>query len=188
MTADLASWLGPFAALAGSSVLVWLPVAAFVDLEGVPPISGEVCYAFAGFLAYRGAAPLAVVVALALAGSFAGMTLAWAIGRAVRASANAGAASGPSRGSKLVARAQAWAERHAFWGSLAGFGALERPSSMLWVRFVPFIRAYASYPNGVVGVRFRSFAAWSFVGTGAFVGAWVVAGYVAGPALAGVGL
>lgn len=167
MTADLSAYV----ALASGTVLWWLPVLAFVDLVGFPPIPGEAVYAAAGALLVASPVSLLTGFALALVGSTAGMTFAYVVGTAARRPVGRLEAWLTARAPKTVGRARLWLQR--------------LPAKEAWIRLVPFARAYSSYAFGAESRpgSLARYVALSVAGTAACVAAWMAVGAVTGSSL-----
>ncbi|PYC76569.1 DedA family protein [Micromonospora arborensis] len=144
-------------------------VALLVALESiVPPIPSEIVLALAGFLAHEGQFNVVVVVLAATAGSLVGaLVLYWL-----------GAALGEERlkrwldriplvDSDDLERADRWFERHGRWAVLIG-------------RVVPVVRSLVSVPAGANRMPLGEFILLTTIGSGAWNGLIVGAGYLLG--------
>ncbi|MFG1870612.1 DedA family protein [Micromonospora arborensis] len=144
-------------------------VALLVALESiVPPIPSEIVLALAGFLAHEGQFNLVVVVLAATAGSLVGaLVLYWL-----------GAALGEERlkrwldhiplvDSEDLEKADRWFERHGRWAVLIG-------------RVVPVVRSLVSVPAGANRMPLGEFILLTTIGSGAWNGLIVGAGYLLG--------
>lgn len=137
--------------------LGYVGIAALTFLENVfPPIPSEVVIPLAGFVAARGALRLEIVIAAAFAGSLAGTTAWYELGRRV--------------GQR---RLKHWVARHGRWLTL-GPRDLERadlwfrshgPWAVCLGRMVPGVRTLISLPAGFTAMPLTRFLAYSAVGT-----------------------
>jgi membrane protein DedA with SNARE-associated domain len=149
--------------------LSYLGVALLVALENLfPPIPSEIVLPFAGFVARDGNATLWGMVAAATAGSMAGAWILYGIAAAI----------GPDRlhafvaryGKWLrltnedIARAERWFDRNAVTAVLVG-------------RCVPLIRSLVSIPAGFRRMSFVTFTVYTLIGSVAWNGALIGAGY-----------
>ncbi|MEV1319312.1 DedA family protein [Micromonospora arborensis] len=144
-------------------------VALLVALESiVPPIPSEIVLALAGFLAHEGQFNVVVVVLAATAGSLVGaLVLYWL-----------GAALGEERlkrwldriplvDSEDLEKADRWFERHGRWAVLIG-------------RVVPVVRSLVSVPAGANRMPLGEFILLTTIGSGAWNGLIVGAGFMLG--------
>ncbi|MEU7801843.1 DedA family protein [Micromonospora arborensis] len=144
-------------------------VALLVTLESiVPPIPSEIVLALAGFLAHEGQFNVVVVVLAATAGSLVGaLVLYWL-----------GAALGEERlkrwldriplvDSEDLEKADRWFERHGRWAVLIG-------------RVVPVVRSLVSVPAGANRMPLGEFILLTTIGSGAWNGLIVGAGFMLG--------
>ncbi|MFU8872650.1 DedA family protein [Micromonospora sp. SL4-19] len=162
---DLLTWLQGL-----SPLLIYLVAAMIVAGETAVIfgllVPGEATLLLVGFLAYAGTLRLAPTLLAMMAAAVTGDTLAFRAGRRY----------GPRlRASGLGARigADRWGRADSLLGRLGGRGVLV-------ARWVPFVRTLAPRLAGAAGLPYRRFAPWNLAGVVSWVGASVLAGYVAG--------
>lgn len=137
-----------------------LETGAFVGL--VAP--GETIVVVGGLAAQHGDVWLPAIAALAWAGAFAGDSASFALGRRFgrrllrRLSGRLGI------GEERLRRVEAILVRHG-------------GKSVLFGRFVGFVRALAPFMAGASGLRYRSFLPWSLAGTGLWALTFSLVGY-----------
>jgi membrane protein DedA with SNARE-associated domain len=150
--------------------LGYIGVAALTLLENLfPPVPSEVVIPLAGFVAARGDLQLGLVILAATAGSLAGATVWYAIGRRV--------------GER---RLRAWVSRSGKWLTLSERdldGAQQwfrrnGTKTVLIGRLVPGVRTFVSLPAGFVGMPLGPFLLYSAIGTAAWTAALAYAGVV----------
>lgn len=144
-------------------------VALLVALESVvPPIPSEIVLAMAGYLAAEGRFSVVLIVLAATAGSLAGALLLYWLGAAL----------GEERLKRWLdrvplvdrddlERADRWFERHGRWAVLVG-------------RLVPVVRSLVSVPAGANRMRLGEFVLLTALGSGAWNGLLVGAGFTLG--------
>jgi len=147
-----------------------LGVALLMFLENVfPPIPSELIMPLAGFNAAQGRMSLWETLLAGTAGSLAGTSVWYVIGRAIGAERMRRLAGRHGRWLTLsvadVDRAQNWFDRHGGVAVLLG-------------RLLPTIRTLISVPAGLARMPFPRFLAWSFVGTFAWTAILGIAGYL----------
>lgn len=131
------------------------------------PVPDETLLTFTGYLIYRGDLSLPLSVVCALAGSAAGMTISYALGRTF------GLALLHRYGKYLhltperLARAHAWFERIGHWALTVGY-------------FIPGVRHLTAYAAGMTEVRPHQFALFAYTGTVLWVSCFVGLGYFLG--------
>jgi membrane protein DedA with SNARE-associated domain len=150
--------------------LGYLGVAALTFLENVfPPIPSELVIPLAGFVAADGDLRLAFVIAVGSAGSLAGATVWYAIGRRIGEHRLRAWIARYGRWLTLsvrdVDRAQVWFRRH---GAAAVF----------FGRLVPGVRTLVSLPAGFSSMPLAVFLLWSALGTSVWTAALAYAGVV----------
>ena len=145
-------------------------IAALAFLENVfPPIPSELVIPLAGFVAAQGTLRLEGVIAAATAGSLAGSTAWYALGRRIG-----------------KARLHRWIEQHGRWITLS-LEDLRRVD--LWFRshgswavclgrMVPGVRTLISLPAGFTAMPLPRFLAYSTLGTLAWTGLLATAGMI----------
>jgi membrane protein DedA with SNARE-associated domain len=143
-------------------------VAALTFLENVfPPIPSELVIPLAGFVAARGGAQVAIVIAAGTAGSLAGASLWYVLGRRVG-----------------EARFRDWVRRHGKWLTLS-VKDLDRaqawfkrhgPAAVFLGRLIPGVRTFVSLPAGFAGMPAVPFLLWSALGTLLWTAALAYAG------------
>ncbi|MFI6129237.1 DedA family protein [Micromonospora sp. NPDC051141] len=162
---DLLNWLQELPPL-----LIYLVAAMIVAGETAVIVGllvpGEATLLLVGFLAYAGTLRLAPALAVMVAAAVMGDTLAYRAGRRhgprLRAS-GLGARIGPHR----------WRRAEELLDRLGGRG-------MMAARWVAFARTLAPRLAGGGGMPYRRFAPWNLAGVVSWVGASVLAGYLAG--------
>ncbi|MRX51314.1 DedA family protein [Paracoccus sp. S-4012] len=147
-----------------------LGVALLMFLENVfPPIPSELIMPLAGFNAAQGTMSLPVVILAGTAGSLAGATLWYLLGRAVGAERIRRLAARHGRWLTVspgdVDRASAWFDRHG--GKAVFFG-----------RLVPAVRTLISIPAGLAGMPLGRFLGWSALGSLLWTTFLAIAGYM----------
>ncbi|WFE41338.1 DedA family protein [Micromonospora sp. WMMD998] len=168
---DLLNWLQELPPL-----LIYLVTAMIVAGETAVIfgllVPGEATLLLVGFLAYAGTLRLAPTLAVMVAAAVIGDTLAYRSGRRygprLRAS-GLGARIGPHR----------WRRAEELLDRLGGRGVLA-------ARWVAFARTLAPRLAGAGGLPYRRFAPWNLAGVVGWVGASVLAGYLAGESYARV--
>lgn len=162
---DLLTWLQGLPAL-----LIYLVAAMIVAGETAVIfgllVPGEATLLLVGFLAYAGTLRLVPALAAMTAAAVIGDTLAFRAGRRY----------GPRlRASGLGARigAHRWQRADSLLDRLGGRGVLA-------ARWVAFARTLAPRLAGAAGLPYRRFAPWNLAGVASWVGASVLAGYLAG--------
>lgn len=132
-------------------------IAALTLLENVfPPIPSEVVIPLAGFVSARGTLRIEIVIAAAFAGSLAGTSAWYALGRRVG-----------------QARLLEWVARHGKWVTL---GPRDVQRADLWFRshgswavclgrMVPGVRTLISLPAGFAAMPLTRFLVYSSIGT-----------------------
>lgn len=135
----------------------------------VPPIPSELIMPLAGFTAARGELHPVLVILAGSAGSLAGSTLWYALGRGLGSERLKRFAARRGRWLTLtpkeIDRACAWFDRHGWLAVLAG-------------RMVPAVRTLISVPAGVAAMPVGVFLAASAVGTLAWTTLLTGAGYL----------
>jgi membrane protein DedA with SNARE-associated domain len=134
-----------------------------------PPIPSEAVMPLAGFLAAQGRLPALGVVLAGTAGSVAGATLWYLVGRAW----------GEARFHRFVIRWGHWftispqeAERAVRWFRSRGGWAV------CLGRLVPAVRTVISVPAGIAGMPFPAFLGWTTLGSLIWVSLLTAAGYL----------
>ncbi|QLQ36908.1 DedA family protein [Micromonospora robiginosa] len=162
---DLLSWLQGL-----SPLLIYLVAATIVAGETAVIfgllVPGEATLLLVGFLAYAGTLRLAPALLAMTAAAVIGDTLAYRAGRRY----------GPRlRASGLGARlgSHRWRRAEELLDRLGGRG-------MLAARWIAFARTLAPRLAGGGGMPYRRFAPWNLAGVVSWVGASVLAGYLAG--------
>ncbi len=165
MLIDLTEWVTDVIDKLG-----YLGVALLVALENLfPPIPSEIVLPFAGFVARDGDATLWGMIAAATVGSLLGAWILYGIAAAI----------GPDRMHAFIARygkwlrltnediakAERWFDRNAILAVLVG-------------RCVPLIRSLVSIPAGFRRMSFVTFTIYTVIGSLAWNGALIGAGYV----------
>jgi len=148
----------------------YLGIVVLTFLENVfPPIPSEVIMPLAGFKAAQGTLSLPLVIAAGTAGSLAGASVWYYLGRKL----------GQARVIRLAARHGRWltmspqdVESAAAWFQRHGW------SAVLIGRLVPAIRSVISLPAGIARMSLPAFLALSAVGTGLWTTLLVGAGYL----------
>lgn len=147
-------------------------IALVTCLENViPPIPSELVMPLAGFIASRDDLTFWGVVAAGTAGSLAGATAWYVVGRRVG-----------------EARVRAFFRRRGRW---AGLSETDIDRAMDWFRrhgaiavligrLLPAVRTFISLPAGFAGMSLVPFLAYSLVGTAAWIAALTWAGMVLG--------
>jgi membrane protein DedA with SNARE-associated domain len=145
-------------------------IAALTFLENVfPPIPSEVVIPLAGFVAAQGTLRADLVIATASAGSLAGATAWYELGRRVGEQ-----------------RVRQWVERHGRWITLSPQD-LQRVEAWFrshgtWAvclgRLVPGVRTLISLPAGFTGMPIGRFLAYSALGTVAWTALLASAGMI----------
>ena len=145
-------------------------IAALTFLENMfPPIPSELVIPLAGFVAAQGVLRLDLVIAAATAGSLAGSTAWYVLGRRI----------GKARLHRWVARygrwitlspddlerADAWFRSHGAWAVCLG-------------RMVPGVRTLISLPAGFTAMPLGRFIGYSTVGTVAWTALLAIAGTI----------
>lgn len=154
---DLIAWLGEL----GVGVL------AFVETI-FPPIPSEVILSLAGYLSFIGELNLALVIAAATIGGYAGAVVLYLIGawfgeeRAIRWLGRL-----PLVDREDFEKAAAWFHRH-------GRGAV------FFGRFVPIVRSLISLPAGAARMRFAQFTVYTVAGSLIWNALLVGAGFLLG--------
>jgi membrane protein DedA with SNARE-associated domain len=145
---------------------------AFMLLENVvPPIPSEIIMPWAGFQAARGELSLAGAVLAGSAGSLAGSSFWYFVGRRV----------GPER-------LAAWIDSHGRWVGIfpedleKAQRAFDRRGWLIVMigRLIPGIRSLISVPAAFAGMPLGTFLMFSSVGTVAWTAALAAGGYVLG--------
>lgn len=147
-------------------------IALLTLLENVvPPVPSELIMPLAGFISERGALSFWGVVAAGTAGSLAGATGWYVVGRRV----------GERRVRAFVRRHGRWAavneselNRAAVWFRRHG------PVAVLIGRLVPAVRTFISVPAGFARMSPIPFLLYSFIGTALWTAALAYAGVVLG--------
>ncbi|MBW4085028.1 DedA family protein [Paenibacillus sp. S150] len=166
---EMLKWIQELFASYGYSVLFFGLLLEFVAL----PFPGETTMAFAGFLSYTGRLDFIVLVAVAFAGTTAGMTVTYFIGL------KAGL---PfiQRYGKWFLFSQAKLEKTQNW--------FERYGSVLVSigYFVPGVRHFTGYFSGIIALPFRKFALYAYSGGLLWVVLFLAIGKVFGPQWMGI--
>jgi membrane protein DedA with SNARE-associated domain len=147
-------------------------VGLLMFLENVfPPIPSELIMPLAGFVARRGELSLAATIVAGTAGSLAGASVWYLLGRRL--------------GER---RLRAWIDRHGQWLGLSG-DDIDRsarwfrrhgPLAVTLGRLVPGVRTLISVPAGIAGMRVLPFLFFTIVGTALWTAALTFAGYLLG--------
>ena len=134
-----------------------LGVALLMFLENVfPPLPSEVIMPLAGYLSARGEAPFWTMVAAGTAGSLAGASVWYAVGRAVTRD-----------------RLCAWVQAHGTWLAMvpedvdraADWFARHGRWSVFFGRLVPVVRTLISVPAGLAEMPIGRFLVLSSIGS-----------------------
>ena len=150
--------------------LGYLGVASLTFLENLfPPIPSELVIPLAGFVSARGALRLELVILMGSAGSLAGTTVWYAVGRQIGEQ-----------------RLRAWVARHGKWLTLSAKDIdraelwFERHgnAAVLFGRLLPGVRTFVSLPAGFSGMPVGPFLVYSALGTAAWTAALAYAGVV----------
>ena len=143
-------------------------VAGLTFLENVfPPIPSELVIPLAGYVAAQGDMRLMLVIATASAGSLAGASVWYWIGRRV--------------GER---RLRAWVDRHGKWLTLSGkdvdraqlWFSRHGNAAVFFGRLVPGVRTLVSLPAGFARMRALPFIVYSALGTIIWTSALAYAG------------
>jgi membrane protein DedA with SNARE-associated domain len=152
------------------SRLGYVGVAALTFLENLfPPIPSELVLPLAGFVAAEGDLHLAIVIVAGSAGSLAGATVWYAIGRRVGEQ-----------------RLRAWVARHGKWITLTeedvdrsqAWFKRHGAAAVFFGRLVPGVRTLVSLPAGFTPMPLAAFLLYSALGTAAWTSALAYAGVV----------
>lgn len=148
----------------------YLGVAVLMFVENVfPPIPSELIMPFAGFSAAQGRMTPWGVVLAGTAGSLAGGTLWYLLGRRLGLDRVRRLAARHGRWATVdvseVDRADRWFDRHGGMAVLVG-------------RLVPAVRTLVSLPAGISGMAWGRFVALTTVGTTLWTGLLATAGYL----------
>lgn len=160
----MASWIERVIETAGV-----VGIALLMFLENVfPPIPSELIMPLAGFAAARGEAHIALVILAGMAGSLAGATFWYGIGRLFGAEAAKQFADRHGRWLTLtrgeLERADRWFDAHGHWAVLFG-------------RLVPTVRTLISIPAGFTEMPLARFLAYSSLGTAGWATLLALAGF-----------
>lgn len=136
-----------------------------------PPIPSEVVLPLAGYVAAKGQGSLWLTIAAATAGSVAGATIWYYVGRWIGTERLRRFAARHGRWLTLtpdeVDHVDRWFDRHGRWAVLFG-------------RLVPGVRTLISVPAGVTGMKLVPFLAWTAVGSAFWTTLLAIAGYELG--------
>jgi len=145
-------------------------VFALMFLENLfPPIPSELIMPLAGFVAAEGRMSLPLAIAAGTAGSVIGNGLWYEVARRI----------GSTRIRRLVGRHGRW-----FAVSTEDLDKAEKrlrrhgPVALFFGRLLPAIRTLISIPAGLAGIPRGVFYGWTLVGSGLWVSALTVAGYL----------
>ena len=159
LLADLTDRLGAWTyGLVG--VMALAETGAFVGL--IAP--GETVVVVGGLAAQHGQVSLPAIATIAWAAAFAGDSVSFALGRRY----------GRGLLQRVFARLPIRNDR---LRQLELFFARHGGKSVLLGRFIGLIRALAPFVAGASGLRYRSFAPWSFAGTGLWALTFTLVGY-----------
>jgi len=159
MEQHVLAWIAEYGYLAIFALLMF-------GIVGLP-IPDETLLTFTGYLVFRGHLLLPLAYLSAIAGSFCGITISYALGRTF--------------GLKLIhrygrylriseehlARAHSWFERVGHWGLTFGY-------------FVPGVRHLTAYAAGMSEVSPHQFALFAYSGGGLWAACFIGLGYVLG--------
>ncbi|WP_040949327.1 DedA family protein [Gorillibacterium massiliense] len=132
------------------------------------PFPGETTLTYSGYLSYKGVLHLAPVLILSFLATTIGMTLTYLIGKAA--------------GMPFIKRYGKWlfltpskidATRR--WFDKYGTNLL------LIGYFIPGVRHFTGYFSGIIGLRFRSFAVYTYLGAAFWVVSFAFLGHALGP-------
>lgn len=136
-----------------------------------PPIPSEVVLPLAGYVAAKGQGSLWITITAGTAGSVAGATVWYYVGRLVGTERLTRFAERHGRWLTLtpqeVEHVDRWFDRHGRWAVLFG-------------RMVPGVRTLISVPAGVTGMKLAPFLVFTLVGSAFWTTLLVVAGYKLG--------
>lgn len=166
-------WIGDLIDKAGAA-----GIALLMFLENLfPPIPSEIVMPMAGFLAQEGKLSLPLAILAGLAGTLAGASFWYGVGRWTSEE-----------------RLRRWADRHGRWVTLdaAEIDRLERwfERHRRWAvpvaHVVPGLRTMISIPAGLFAMPYPRFLLLSALGAGFWTGALAGAGYYLGREFEGV--
>ena len=150
-------WVATYGYFAIFSLLV-------VGIVGLP-VPDEFLLTSCGFLVYQGHLQLVPTVASALAGSVAGITCSYIIGRTI------GWKFLHSRWGKFlhvkdqhIRRVHDWFDRIGHWALMIGY-------------FIPGVRHFTAIVAGTSKLEVRSFAIYAYTGAAVWVGTFIFIGY-----------
>ena len=136
-----------------------------------PPIPSEVLLPLAGYVAVKGQSSLMLTIAAGTAGSVAGASVWYYVGRWVGVERLKRFAARHGRWLTLtpgeVDHVDRWFDRHGRWAVLFG-------------RMVPGVRTLISVPAGVTGMKLTPFLACTTIGSAFWTSLLTIAGYELG--------
>jgi len=134
---------------------------------GIPPLPGEVILLFAGFLIASGTLSFPAAAVAALSGSLVGSFVGYSIGRYGRRFISEDAPSWRRIDPRHLRAMDRWFAR---WG----------PETVAFVRMLPIVRSYVSYPAGTARMSPARFGAYTLLGAAPFEIGVMYAGVVLG--------
>ncbi|MFM1652604.1 DedA family protein [Brevibacillus sp. B_LB10_24] len=132
------------------------------------PFPGQLAMSYAGFLTYQGQLHGAVCVLAAVSGTILGSTFSYCVGRKFGSPFFEKYGSRFLLGPKKLAKASRWFEKY---GNKVMFIAF----------FVPGLRHFTGYIAGILNIRFRVYALYSYSGALVWVLTFVTLGNKLGP-------
>jgi len=131
------------------------------------PIPDETLLTFTGYLVFRGHLLLPLAYLSAIAGSFCGITVSYALGRTFGLTLIHRYGRYLRISEEHLARAHAWFERVGHWGLTFGY-------------FVPGVRHLTAYAAGMSEVSPHQFVLFAYSGGGLWVACFMSLGYLLG--------
>lgn len=147
-------------------LILFLIIFCETGLVVTPFLPGDSLLFVAGTLAAAGLMDIQIVTGLLMLASFSGDNTNYWIGRFV----------GPkvfSRESSRLLNHQHLEKTHAFYEKHGG-------KTIVFARFLPIIRTFAPFVAGIGRMTYRQFLAFSFFGSVAWIGFFVLGGYFFG--------
>ena len=143
-----------------------LMIGLFLEFIALP-FPGETTLTYSGYLTYKGVLDLVPVFVIAFLATTLGMTLTYWIGRKL------GMPFINKYGKwffseKKLAKTRKWFDRYG--------------TSLLFIGyFIPGVRHFTGYFCGLIGIRFRAFALYTYTGAAFWVACFVTLGHLCGP-------